>query len=74
MATLTAEEAARMLAAYRSDHVIDPEYPRGTRFENYCRVDGIRISETGRGQHQGWRHDLGEVAKLVAIAPVGSPW
>lgn len=68
----TDEEAATILAAYRSAHVIDPEYPRGTRYTNYCRIDGIRIAEVGnhgRGRKPGWRHDLSEVARLAAQAP-----
>lgn len=69
---LTDDEAAKMLAAYRSAHVIEPEYPRGTRLTNYCRHDGIRIAEVGnhsRGHKPGWRHNLSEVARLAAQAP-----
>jgi hypothetical protein len=60
--------AAATVAAYRSRHAIDPEYPRDTRQpENWCRVCGIRI----RPIKGGWRHDLGEIERLAGIAPVG---
>lgn len=54
-------DADTIIRAYREDHRIDPEYPRGTRYSNYCRHDGITIREV-KG---GYRHDASEVARLV---------
>lgn len=62
-------EARTQLDLYRSKHAIDPEYPRGTRFENYCRHCGIRLYEI-KG---GFRHDEGEVYRLVHAAPLRWP-
>lgn len=61
-------DATAQLVAYREDHVIDPEYPRDSRYryDNYCRHDGIHIDQV-KG---GFRHDLSEVRRLVAIVPV----
>lgn len=57
-------EAQRMLAQYRSEHRIDPEYPRDTRQPaNWCRVDGVRIHPV-KG---GFRHDLSEVRALELV-------
>lgn len=55
------ELAETALAAYRSEHRIDPEYPASSRFpENWCRVDGVRIHAV-KG---GFRHDMDEVRDL----------
>jgi len=61
----TAEEAGKMLAAFRSQHPIDPEYPRNTREQNFCRTCGLSIYPV----KNGFRHDMAEVAILVAQAP-----
>lgn len=55
-----ADEARQMLARFREDHRIDPEYPRDTHLVNWCRHDGVRIHPV-RG---GFRHDLAEVRAL----------
>jgi hypothetical protein len=67
---LTEQEATRTVAAYRSSHVIDPEYPRGTReHRNWCRTCGIDVYTV----RNGWRHDPARTEVIVATSAIPEP-
>lgn len=71
LATLGPAEATRTLAAYRTPHVIDPEYSAQSRERNWCRTCGVTVYPVARGRL--WRHDMSEVCVLEAVAEAGWP-
>ena len=62
---ISTTEATVTLARFRSDHVIDPEYPRTTREpKNWCRTCGVLIYPI----RNGWRHDPHDIAVISEAA------
>ncbi len=59
------EAAASEVRAYRSDHTIEPMFPRDTiEFENWCLTCGIKVYPI----KNGWRHDHAEIGAQINVA------
>lgn len=65
LTTPTEVERATRLGLFQSRHAIDPEYPAHSRFENFCRVCGVRVLPI----KNGWRHYLPEASDLLMDFP-----